>query len=362
MLVLIKIIKKICFQKRNLLTFEGGICDFVFYVPAISDLARIKTEGYMSHLTFSPRRAGVSIAALGAILFAPAAMAAVPNVVSLGEAVHMLVPHYDTVVYGPGVNRGKAVIIPSRRHGWQNDLTKALSFTGLTYTVSGHTVRIEKTGDTGTQATQSAEQSSNGYSSSGFQMMSYSAPPAPAKPQVADTGLDIVPYHQTKADKAGKPTDATKIAKPSKPALVAAKPVETTAPAPAPAKVAAANPVVKHTAPEKVSHTFDPVNRYIPPPPPVTHTYDQQVWVLRVNTPVAQDIKQWGKEAGWDVRWNMSETPIMSRTMSFTGSFKQAVSTVIESLHQRGINIHVAFWNYVGGSTAVISGTSDTQD
>lgn len=305
----------------------------------------------MSYSTFFKRRAGIAIAAFGVVLSAPMAMAAVPKVSSLSEAVRNVVPRYDTVVYGPGVTRGMAVILPRHNLGWRNDLSSILDGTGLSYTVSGKTVRIERTGHVNNPAS-AVTASSNGYASSGFQMMQYNAPPPP-KPVVASTGLDIVPYHRTAKDKAAKPADA-----------VAAKaPVKTAKVAVAPQKVVQAAPVV-HPAPvlEHNAPTVPAAPRYIAPAPVPPPAMDQQVWVLRVNTPVAQDLKEWGHQAGWDVRWNMGETPIMNRTMSFTGTFKQAVATVIEALHRRGINIHVAFWNYSGGSTAVISGTDSSQD
>jgi hypothetical protein len=83
--------------------------------------------------------------------------------------------------------------------------------------------------------------------------------------------------------------------------------------------------------------------------------------VLPANSIIADDLKDWGKQAGWAVLWQLPESPVVPAPASISGDFQTAVTTVVKALHDQGISIRVRFYTYAGANTAVLTsdGTPD---
>jgi hypothetical protein len=258
------------------------------------------------------------LASIFTALTAGAAIAAVPTVEPLQEAAAQIIPHGYTIVYTSGVDRDAATILPHHSRWWHARLNAALAGTGMTWRVSGHVVTISNFAVLDNSApSRAAVPAALVAPSSGFVMVPYTgdAPVAPvAAAQAAvesqNVGLQIAPYTAPSVSNS----------QPGVGAASAASMPYTAAPLPAPA--------------------------YTPPAP---------IWVLTADTVEADDLKDWGKEAGWKVVWVPSESPMVPQTTDFSGQFPEAVATVIKSLHDQGVDIKVRFYSYGNAHSAVIT-------
>lgn len=79
------------------------------------------------------------------------------------------------------------------------------------------------------------------------------------------------------------------------------------------------------------------------------------VFVLKKGDLVLVDLRKWAKQAHWVIVQHVNEDWEVPNTTSYTGTFRQAVTKVIEDLAYNGVNIRAKF--YLGNDTIVISGT-----
>ena len=77
-------------------------------------------------------------------------------------------------------------------------------------------------------------------------------------------------------------------------------------------------------------------------------------WSLAKGTLIATELKQWARQSGWTVVWQVPEDWQVPNTTTFSGDFQKAVSQVIQALSANGANVHAVF--HTANNTVVISG------
>ncbi len=78
------------------------------------------------------------------------------------------------------------------------------------------------------------------------------------------------------------------------------------------------------------------------------------VFMLNRGNLILTDLKEWAKQSGWTVVWNVPEDWEVPNTTSFGGDFQQAVTQVVQALSSNGANVHAVF--HTANNTVVISG------
>lgn len=110
-----------------------------------------------------------------------------------------------------------------------------------------------------------------------------------------------------------------------------------TVPRPAPAAPLASSPV----ASSPVAASASPVAK-------------PQQWHLQAGHLVGQELKRWGKESGWTVLWYFPRDVTVPADTDYPGSFKDAATAVIETLHENGLVIYGDFKD--GNQTLIVNG------
>lgn len=77
-------------------------------------------------------------------------------------------------------------------------------------------------------------------------------------------------------------------------------------------------------------------------------------WTLRGGYQIGDELQRWATRAKWRVVWNVPKDHVVPTDTKFYGTFKTAVSKVVEDLVANGAVVSVKFWN--GNSVAIISG------
>lgn len=78
------------------------------------------------------------------------------------------------------------------------------------------------------------------------------------------------------------------------------------------------------------------------------------VWTLTAGRTVGQELKTWGKKAGWEVVWSLSKDWSIPASTSFAGDFHTAASDVIKTLAANGALVRAHF--HTGNNTMVVTG------
>lgn len=89
------------------------------------------------------------------------------------------------------------------------------------------------------------------------------------------------------------------------------------------------------------------------PPPPL------QTWSLHEGQAIGEELKKWGKAAGWTVIWDRPKDLSAAANATFTGDFKNSADEVIKILAANGVLIRAKFFD--GNKTMVISGPGVTE-
>lgn len=261
-------------------------------------------------------KSGFAVSAILSVL-AGSAFASAPDVETISVAAPEIIPPTYHIYYGAGVDPGADVIVShNKRASWRARLDTALAGTGMSWSISNHTVSIDvfgavanpspaPLGSRPVAATQAAE-------SSGFTMTQYTPPAPPLSPQSAVTqtraqpGFQIVPYAPPPTPPPVRAIAAQNIAPdfPSTPAV--APPHAQTSVIVAAANIAAVQ---------------------VPPPAPV--------WTLKVGELASRNIMDWAKQAGWQVTWSFPKDFVIAHPATFTGNFQTAAEKVITLLHEQ---------------------------
>jgi len=64
----------------------------------------------------------------------------------------------------------------------------------------------------------------------------------------------------------------------------------------------------------------------VPPPPP-----PKPQWVAKPGSTLKTSVQEWGKKAGWDVVWNADYDYPIKASLTFEGSFLDAITTLFRS-------------------------------
>lgn len=80
-------------------------------------------------------------------------------------------------------------------------------------------------------------------------------------------------------------------------------------------------------------------------------------FTMKKGITVLDNLKRWGKVAGWHIIWRVPTTWVIPSSATFNGSFKVATSEAIKSLYYSGKNIYASFFN--PNNTVIITGTGD---
>lgn len=89
-------------------------------------------------------------------------------------------------------------------------------------------------------------------------------------------------------------------------------------------------------------------------PPPALQT-----WSLHEGQAIGEELKKWGKKAGWSVVWDRPKDISSAANATFTGDFKKVADEVIKTLAANGVLIRAKFFD--GNATMVISGPGVTE-
>jgi len=68
------------------------------------------------------------------------------------------------------------------------------------------------------------------------------------------------------------------------------------------------------------------------------------LWQLRAGAPVHLQLETWAQEAGWTLYWRPSVSWRVLADVTFTGSFDDVVSEVLESLFLEGKPVRLMLW------------------
>ena len=78
------------------------------------------------------------------------------------------------------------------------------------------------------------------------------------------------------------------------------------------------------------------------------------VFVLNRGDLILTDLREWAKQSGWTVIWQVPEDWQVPNTTTFSGDFQKAVGQVIQALSANGANVHAVF--HTANNTVVVSG------
>lgn len=109
-------------------------------------------------------------------------------------------------------------------------------------------------------------------------------------------------------------------AKQAKPVILAPAPVATIAPA----------PVVQAVVPVVAQPTA-------PAPVPTT-------WFLQSDMPIHKQFADWAHIAGWKFEWRLEKSWLVPAATKFNGTFDQALSEAVISLHAQGKPVRLIIW------------------
>lgn len=75
---------------------------------------------------------------------------------------------------------------------------------------------------------------------------------------------------------------------------------------------------------------------------PLSAPGEGREWVLALNKPVAQQLQDWAKEAGWKLHWSLPDPKLCGNAVTYRGTFDQAIEMVVSTLYPDGMPIRLA--------------------
>jgi len=85
----------------------------------------------------------------------------------------------------------------------------------------------------------------------------------------------------------------------------------------------------------------------------------EQRWSLTAGTTVGQNLKTWAGRANWTIVWQLPKDWVVPAAATFTGSFPDAATSVIETLAGNGALVRAQIFE--GNRTMVVSGPGIVQ-
>lgn len=78
--------------------------------------------------------------------------------------------------------------------------------------------------------------------------------------------------------------------------------------------------------------------------PAVSAPQAPQEWVLKPERPIHLQLEEWAKTAGWNFRWRAEKSWLPPGPVVKTGSFDQALESVVRGLYDEGKSVHLRMW------------------